>query len=67
MKCPNCEVVFDINNSQSTHQVNDNNEETYCSYECSAVGTLRYLEDLAENNPTDSLDHVLLVEIIQNT
>lgn len=67
MKCPNCEVVFDINNSQSTHQVNDNNEETYCSYECSAVGTLRYLQELAENNPNDSLDHVQLVEIIQNT
>lgn len=67
MKCPNCEVIFDINNSQSTHQVNDNNEETYCSYECSTVGTLHYLQELAENNPNDSLDHVLLVEIIQNT
>lgn len=67
MKCPNCEVVFDINNSQSTHQVNENNEETYCSYACSAVGTLRYLQELVENNPDDSLDHFLLAEIIQNT
>ena len=67
MKCPNCEVIFDINNSQSTHQVNDNNEETYCSYECSAVGTLRYLQELVENNPSVNFHRGVLVKIIQNT
>lgn len=67
MKCPNCEVIFDINNSQSTHQVNDNNEETYCSYECSAVGTLRYLEDLARPVVNGSVEHANLLEIISNT
>lgn len=46
--CPNCTLEFDINNSQSTHQVNDNDEQTYCSYECSVVGTLNFLQQEAE-------------------
>lgn len=44
MSCPHCETEFDINDSESTHQVNDNDEETYCSYKCSAVATLMYLK-----------------------
>ena len=63
--CPNCTLEFDINNSQSTHQVNDNDEQTYCSYECSAVGTLNFLQQEAEKNGFLNLDQIN--EIISNT
>lgn len=41
--CPNCNSDFDWNDPQSSHQVNDNTEQTCCSYECSAVITLKFL------------------------
>lgn len=55
MNCPVCNTAVDINCSKSTHQVNDNTEETYCSYECSAVATLMYLRDVDSPLSRDEL------------
>lgn len=35
MSCPNCNVHFNINDKDSSHQVNDLTGLTYCSPECS--------------------------------
>lgn len=64
-KCPNCGEEFDINDSFSYHQVNDNNEKTYCSYVCSAQGTLEFIRKGIEDG---SIEHVHEVaEAIGNT
>lgn len=44
--CPECKLSFDINDKDSTHQVNDNFDLTFCSYYCSAKytdGRVEYL------------------------
>lgn len=35
MSCPNCNVLFNINDKDSYHQVNDLTGLTYCTPECS--------------------------------
>ena len=44
--CPKCNIDFDINDRSSTHQVNDINEETYCSCECSEQAMLECDESI---------------------
>ena len=63
--CPNCNCTIDTDDNQSKHQVNDNTEETYCSYECSAVATLKYLNKQINHNSELSMTKVQ--EIILNT
>lgn len=71
-KCPNCEALTDINAKDSSHQVNDNNEETYCSFECSAVGTLKLLEEKMQvlirfSGGQTKANLIELLEMIENT
>lgn len=63
--CPNCQVGFNYNDSSSTHQVNDNDEKTYCSYECSAAATLRIIKDRIEDQ--EALTILEISEMIDNT
>lgn len=42
--CPECKVTFNVNDKDSTYQVNDNFELTFCSYSCSA----KYTDDRVE-------------------
>jgi len=65
MECPHCKSKFDINNKESTHQVKDNTEETYCSYECSAVATLKYLRK--ESDYFKIINSTKIIKIIDNT
>lgn len=67
MNCPQCNIAIDINSKESSHQVNDNNEETYCSYECSAVGTLRFFEILLDETEVPTLSRSEILNIIENT
>lgn len=59
MNCLVCGQAVNINAKDSTHQVNDNTGETYCSYECSAVATLRYISELTDAIPLEDL-HVIV-------
>lgn len=65
MKCLNCKSDIDINNKSSTHQVNDNDGETYCSYECSAVATLSHLRSWCNQGGHVDLEDI--AQVIENT
>lgn len=58
--CPQCQSKFNYNSPDSSHQVNDNNEVTYCSYACSAINTLHILA-------VQFGDDEEVTEIIENT
>ena len=57
--CPHCKTVINTNDKESNYQVNDNDENTYCSYECSAVGTLQYFKSLDEGLSVNEINFIV--------
>lgn len=58
--CPHCNSSFDWNDPLSGHQVNDNFELIFCSYECSVTYTAHYIKNnqstLSKENIAEMLD-----------
>lgn len=50
--CPECKTTFNVNDKDSTYQVNDNFELTFCSYQCSAKYTDNRVEHLYKSGLT---------------
>lgn len=54
--CPHCNKSFNWNEPSSEHQVNDNFELIFCSYECSVTYTVHYIKN---NHNTLSKDEIV--------
>lgn len=63
--CSQCGTHFDTEDKENSYQVNDNNEETYCSYSCSASATVDYLGRAIESGKVVTIAQV--TEILEGT
>lgn len=60
--CPSCQSLVSLD---SHYQVNDNDENVYCSLVCSSKATLDHIQDILGNG--EELDSEELLQIIENT
>lgn len=63
--CTQCGTHFNTEDKETSYQVNDNDEQTYCSYACSASATVGILGRAIESGKVTTITQV--TEILAGT
>lgn len=63
--CTQCGTHFDTEDKENSYQVNDNDEQTYCSYSCSASATIGILGRAIESGEVTTITQV--TQILEGT
>lgn len=63
--CTQCGTRFDTEDKENSYQVNDNDEQTYCSYSCSASATIGFLGRAIESGEVTTIAQV--TQILEGT
>lgn len=63
--CTQCGTHFNTEDKEASYQVNDNDEQTYCSYPCSASATVGILGRAIESGKVTTITQV--TEILAGT